>query len=87
MKNCKVCGKAMISSTDICPNCRLKKSKSNYIRKNATFNPNSQRHMLIWEWCQRETENFKAQSFSDFCREKLEWCMKNQGEDENGVNC
>ena len=77
-KACKVCGKVMISNSDLCSDCRSKKLKvkeMKYIRKNATFNQESERHMAIWEWCLRETEDFKAQNFADFIREKLEWCM------------
>jgi hypothetical protein len=48
-----------------------------YIRKNVTFNRHSKKHMAIWNWCLSETEEFKAQNFSDFVREKLEWCMRN----------
>lgn len=50
-----------------------------YIRKNATFNRKSKQHMQIWEWCRQETEDFKAQNFADFVREKLEWCMEQEG--------
>lgn len=34
--------------------------------------------MQIWEWCKQETEDFKAQNFADFVREKLEWCMEQE---------
>jgi hypothetical protein len=50
-----------------------------YIRKNATFNTKSKHHMAIWEWCLKETEEFQAQNFADFVREKLQYCMENQG--------
>lgn len=49
-----------------------------YIRKSATFNRYSKNHMQIWEWCKQETEDFKAQNFADFVREKLEWCMEQE---------
>lgn len=49
-----------------------------YIRKSATFNRFSKNHMAVWEWCKRETEDFRAQNFADFVREKLEWCMEHE---------
>lgn len=74
-KTCKSCGRAMISNEDYCPTCRNKK-QPNYIRKNATFNKHSKIHMEIWNWCKSETEDFKAQNFADFVREKLKLCME-----------
>lgn len=84
-KKCKSCGKTMISNTDLCSDCRQKRVKSTgpkhdakYIRKNATFNRFSNKQMAVWNWCVKETDNFKHQNFADFIREKLEWCMQQE---------
>lgn len=50
-----------------------------YIRKPAVFNPGSEREKRIWEWIESSTNNFKAQNFAAFVRDKLEWCMQNEG--------
>jgi hypothetical protein len=51
----------------------------NYIRKPAVFNPGSAREKRIWDWIESSTNNFKAQNFAAFVRDKLEWCMQNEG--------
>lgn len=50
-----------------------------YIRKPAVFNPGSAREKRIWDWIERSTNNFEAQNFAAFVRDKLEWCMQNEG--------
>ncbi|MGO4496446.1 hypothetical protein AB4114_11170 [Paenibacillus sp. 2RAB27] len=51
----------------------------NYIRKPAVFNPGSAREKRIWDWIESSTNNFKGQNFAAFVRDKLEWCMQNEG--------
>ncbi|CAH1230620.1 hypothetical protein PAECIP111891_06700 [Paenibacillus allorhizoplanae] len=50
-----------------------------YIRKPAVFNPGSAREKRIWDWIESSTNNFEAQNFASFVRDKLEWCMQNEG--------
>lgn len=50
-----------------------------YIRRPAVFNPGSDREKRIWEWIEQSTNNFKGQNFAAFVRDKLEWCMQNEG--------
>lgn len=54
---------------------------ANYIRKTASFNPESEREVHIWNWVISKTDNFKKQNFSSFIKEKLEFCMNN----DNGI--
>jgi hypothetical protein len=54
--------------------------KDNYVKKSVTFNCNSKQQMEIFDWCRRETKDFKAQNFSNFVREKLEWCIKHENQ-------
>lgn len=78
-KNCRSCGKIMISNGELCADCRRQERvKPKYIRKNATFNRFSHKQMEVWNWCVKETDNFKHQNFADFIREKLEWCMQQE---------
>lgn len=50
-----------------------------FIRKQTVFNPESERQLKIWNWILTKTDNFKKQNYADFVREKLEWCMNNEG--------
>lgn len=50
-----------------------------YIRKPAVFHKYSERDMRIWSWASKKTHEFKNYSFAAFVRDKLEWCMMNEG--------
>lgn len=52
-----------------------------YIRRQAVFHKGSERHLKIWEWGVEATNDFEDQSFADWIRDKLEWCMRNEGKD------
>jgi hypothetical protein len=49
-----------------------------YIRRQAVFHKGSERHLKIWEWGVETTNDFTDQSFADWLRDKLEWCMQNE---------
>jgi hypothetical protein len=50
-----------------------------YIRRPAVFHKYSERDMRIWNWASKKTHEFKNYSFAAFVRDKLEWCMMNEG--------
>jgi hypothetical protein len=52
-----------------------------YIRKQAVFNQYSDRELRIWNWIVNSTDNFEKQNFAAYVRDKLEWCMQNEGKE------